>query len=873
MTTRQLSDLTGIVTVTDTAYGALADGSTDDSTAIQAAIDSGAKALHFPKGTYIIGTELKPVSNQTWIGEKGQSILKISSSASASAHIVGHNADGADGQLQNWHAQGLVFDGNSNLIEGGLVLNGCDTLTVKDCVFKDCQSYGFGLQASPGGSVTAAQDNIWIIDCEFKDNGAAGSKDGLDIKYCTNAYIIGCSAEGNAEAGFGVVGQHVTIADCISNGDGTGFRIKTDNTAGSYDSRMVISNCIALSAGGVGFQFQSAANNDIHINASSLLARSNTTRGIEISGDGKLYGTFANCTSEGNTEEGLNIVGDDVGNLVVSGCLFLNNTTDGISTTGKNTLFSGCIMKGNTVNGYQENTGADNNHIAANCIIDGNGTDIAARVGAETENGFLSVRDATTIRAFPGQAAGLEIKTDNSTDAEIDAVGTGSNIDLKLSTKGIGRVQVLDGTTASKELEFDVSGSSASTTTTLATASTASRTLTLPDAADTLVGKATTDTLTNKSIDLTNNTLTGSTAEFNTALSDGSFATLAGTETLTNKTINTASNTITVAEADISDLQSYLLNILEDTSPQLGGILDTNGNDIIIDNAGAIEDDSNNEYILFSKTASAVNEITVANAAAGSGPTISATGGDTNVDLNIAAKGAGQIEAGSDINIETSSNPTLRIYTEDLARTSYSEISDKSANQLEIFKVTNSGAPQIDLRPNPTDGSSSASVRFFRSTNTSGSTVLNIYLGDNSGTINARIAGQGTDSYVCANNGDFGVGTSSPGGKLEVSGGLLVTSKNTATIATGAITATANIMTVDTESAAASDDLDTINGGVDGAVIHVKAANAARTVVAKDGTGNLILAGDFSLDNTDDVLTLMSDGTNWREVSRSDNGA
>lgn len=44
-------------------------------------------------------------------------------------------------------------------------------------------------------------------------------------------------------------------------------------------------------------------------------------------------------------------------------------------------------------------------------------------------------------------------------------------------------------------------------------------------------------TLTNKTINLNANTLTGTTAEFNTALSDGSFATLDGTETLTNKTL------------------------------------------------------------------------------------------------------------------------------------------------------------------------------------------------------------------------------------------------------------------------------------------------------------------------------------------------
>ena len=44
-------------------------------------------------------------------------------------------------------------------------------------------------------------------------------------------------------------------------------------------------------------------------------------------------------------------------------------------------------------------------------------------------------------------------------------------------------------------------------------------------------------TLSNKSIALGSNTVTGTTAQFNTALSDGSFATLAGSETLTNKTL------------------------------------------------------------------------------------------------------------------------------------------------------------------------------------------------------------------------------------------------------------------------------------------------------------------------------------------------
>lgn len=52
-----------------------------------------------------------------------------------------------------------------------------------------------------------------------------------------------------------------------------------------------------------------------------------------------------------------------------------------------------------------------------------------------------------------------------------------------------------------------------------------------------LVSLAGSETLTNKTINLTSNTLTGTISQFNTALSDADFATIAGTETLTSKTL------------------------------------------------------------------------------------------------------------------------------------------------------------------------------------------------------------------------------------------------------------------------------------------------------------------------------------------------
>ena len=99
-------------------------------------------------------------------------------------------------------------------------------------------------------------------------------------------------------------------------------------------------------------------------------------------------------------------------------------------------------------------------------------------------------------------------------------------------------VQLKNGATSAGFLEFfEDSDNGTNKVTLIGPASTADVTLTLPSATDTLVGKATTDTLTNKSIDLANNTVTGSLAEFNTALQSDSFVSLTGSESLSNKTL------------------------------------------------------------------------------------------------------------------------------------------------------------------------------------------------------------------------------------------------------------------------------------------------------------------------------------------------
>ena len=93
------------------------------------------------------------------------------------------------------------------------------------------------------------------------------------------------------------------------------------------------------------------------------------------------------------------------------------------------------------------------------------------------------------------------------------------------------------------------------------------------------------------------------------------------------------------------------------------------------------------------------------------------------------------------------------------------------------------------------------------------------------------------------------------------------------TIATGVITAIADWHSVDTEADAATDDLATINGGYEGRTLTLFASDSTRDVVVKDGTGNITLAGDFTMNNVQDTITLLFRGTSWYEISRSDNGA
>jgi hypothetical protein len=61
-------------------------------------------------------------------------------------------------------------------------------------------------------------------------------------------------------------------------------------------------------------------------------------------------------------------------------------------------------------------------------------------------------------------------------------------------------------------------------------------------------------------------------------------------------------------------------------------------------NTPAIRDANDNEQLIFTPTASAVNEFTMKNAATGNPPQLQATGGDTNIGITLVPKGSGVVK-------------------------------------------------------------------------------------------------------------------------------------------------------------------------------------------------------------------------------------
>ena len=182
--------------------------------------------------------------------------------------------------------------------------------------------------------------------------------------------------------------------------------------------------------------------------------------------------------------------------------------------------------------------------------------DASGNVTLDADSGDIQLKDGgNTFGVFSNSSGELVIKSSSSettaltfSGANITAAGNfdvGGNLTVTGTTTFNGGTLTLGdaatdtiafGGTITGSLTFEGSTADSFETTLTPGNPSSDITLTLPSSAsDTLVGLASTQTLTNKSIDLDSNTLSGTLSEFNSALQGDSFVSLTGSETLTNK--------------------------------------------------------------------------------------------------------------------------------------------------------------------------------------------------------------------------------------------------------------------------------------------------------------------------------------------------
>jgi len=125
-----------------------------------------------------------------------------------------------------------------------------------------------------------------------------------------------------------------------------------------------------------------------------------------------------------------------------------------------------------------------------------------------------------------------------------------------------------------------------------------------------------------------------------------------GAFTVQFKTVSGTGVTFAAADKSIKEFFADGTNIVDTGTVSETGIQTLTNKTLTTPVIAQINDANGNEELIFTATGSAVNELTIANAATGNNPTISATGGDTNVGITLTPKGSlGRITANGETKI------------------------------------------------------------------------------------------------------------------------------------------------------------------------------------------------------------------------------
>lgn len=388
------------------AYGAKGDGTTDDTTACQAAItaaiNAGGGTVFFPVGTYLLSAALTVTASG--IALRGDvradtdndlgSVLKAKS-AFAGANLVKVSQSGTPTQpLTGITVSGLTFDGNSKTgtSVNGLYFCAYNSL-VTDCQFGFMSGHGFYAVGVSGATWNTY--NTKVTSSISHDNGGSGFywdtftddtmeqnchsfSNAVDGSFVagTGHFIQGCHNYGNTQNGCtilnGAGAAQITGSEFESNGH-YGIELR-DTSGGAYST--LITGC------------------DFHDNGG---ATNNTYDDIIISSQSAHGGqaTIVGCTfGGGGTNKpryGINLPSGQSQASVIIG----NTAPDGAAVFG-----TGFLNIGGTTNvaaGNSTGTGADFQVAVGSVDVQAAGQGIKVAEGSNAKQGTATLNGTTAV--------------------------------------------------------------------------------------------------------------------------------------------------------------------------------------------------------------------------------------------------------------------------------------------------------------------------------------------------------------------------------------------------------------------------------------------------------------------------------------------